>query len=613
MTTNASLAIQTDRSPQSVPLKAEALALLRGAFAIHGHQPSPDQWRALEALLETFDQLVLDPQAEAALYLSALDPGVGKTSAVVAYLTALLRSEGLRHVGVLVTLSRLSEIRRIVEALNEAGGTVAVRTSDEALNALSTVEDPSEAQVLIITQQRLELLCSGRSLGDIASLCFHGQARGLRIWDEAFLPGTAITVSSDDLAAILRWLRPKSLDFHRWVEGIRGDAEKAKDGDVIPVPAHDFLDKQMTLGDALRLLRGKAGDQGALAEQDETTLKALWAMAGRMVTVRRDDTLGPTLVSFTRSLPGDLLPLVVLDASARVRKTYDLMAQALPVIRLPSATKDYRALTIHVWRRGGGKASMRDKAKFNELTEVIADAVTKEPERPWLVVAHKPGSDIPDLGKALTDRLDGSGAAVDLLTWGNHAATNNFADVDRVVLAGTLFLRPSSYEALARASVLQDPDDKAFSPEEIEEVERGEHGHLVLQALCRAAVRRGNAGGSGACEAYLIASKRSGIEALLPELFPGCCLKEWKPKGPRLPGHAKAALDFLSEWARGKTRGAEITFVEVYRSLGIHPDVFRKEVRRNEDLPGLLADLGIFEDGTEKRKTKYALGKKRVK
>lgn len=586
-------------------LKPEALVLLREAFADHGHHPSSDQWDALEALIDTFDNIVLGADVAPALYLSALDPGVGKTTALIAYVTALLRSVDHRDVGVLICLFRLTEIARLAKGLTDVGGTVAIRTSDKALDALSNVDDPGKAQVLITTQQRLEFIGAGKAFGEIRGIQFRDRPRTLRVWDEAFMPAKDIAVSSDDLAAVLRWLRPKSPPFHRWVEDIRGEAERAEDGEIIQVPVRDFLDQQMTLDDALGPLRAVGGEGDALADRDEKTLKALWSMGGRAITVRKDDTLGPTLVTFARTLPRDLLPLVVLDASGRVRKTYDLMTEARPVVRLPSAIKDYSALTIHVWRRGGGKTSMKDKAQFAELTQVLADLVGKEPEKRWLVVSHKASGEVPDIQAAMGRHLGAQADKVDFITWGNHSATNDHADTDRVILAGTLFLRPSNYEALARASVLKDPDDRALTKEEIKDVTLGEHGHLVLQALCRASVRKGRSGTAASCEAYLVASKRSGIEAMLPRLFPGCTVKTWEPVKRCLPKTAQAALDYLAAWAAKSPIGAQVKFTDVYRALGINQDVFRKQVRGNKDLPAALADLGIVEAGTAKRKTMY--------
>lgn len=161
MSITAPTALAARHETPRTPLKIEALALLRQAFAKHDHYPNSDQLRGLEALVDTFDRIVLRSDVTPALYLSALDPGVGKTTTLVAYVTALLRSEEHRGVGVLICLSRLTEIRRLAEALFEAGSTVAIRTSNDDLNALSNVADPEHAQVLIITQQRLERIGAG--------------------------------------------------------------------------------------------------------------------------------------------------------------------------------------------------------------------------------------------------------------------------------------------------------------------------------------------------------------------------------------------------------------------------------------------------------------------
>lgn len=110
----------------------------------------------------------------------------------------------------------------------------------------------------------------------------------------------------------------------------------------------------------------------------------------------------------------------------------------------------------------------------------------------------------------------------------------------------------------------------------------------------------------------MVASKRSGIEAMLPTLFPGCQVRPWKPTGPKLAGHPRAVLAFLKDWASDAKDGAQIKFSEVYGSLGINADVFRKQVRGNKDLQILLANLDIREGGTDNRKNRYVLGKIRV-
>jgi hypothetical protein len=505
-------------------------------------------------------------------------------------------------------LHRLTEIERLAGELKAVGGTIAIRASDQALDDLSSVADPGQAQVLIITQQRLELIGAGKSLGEIGSLQYQGEVRALRVWDEAFVPSKLVTLSATDIAAQFRWLQSQDQEYQRWAEEVWSLAKQGEDRAVVVVPGTDFFDEKLSLGDAIGALTKASANKGRdqLADRDREALKDLWSLAGRAATVRKNGAKSPALTSFRPTLPKDLLPLVVLDASARVRKTYDLMEQSMTVVRLPTATKDYSALTIHVWDKGGGKGSMARKGHASEIIDVLADLIERsEPGRQWLVVAHKASTGIENMEKALAKRLGPTVSNVGYLTWGSHAATNDHADADRVFLAGTLF-RPASYhEALARAGVMQDPDDKVIDLEEIEELERGEHADLVLQGLCRAGIRRGSQGASTPCLAYLVASKKSGIKALLATIFPGCTVKTWKPVAPKLPLQPSRALEYLDAWAATAEVGGTIRFATVYQALGIHPDVFRRQVRGHDGLVQALSKIGIEEKMGKSNVTRY--------
>ena len=52
----------------------------------------------------------------------------------------------------------------------------------------------------------------------------------------------------------------------------------------------------------------------------------------------------------------------------------------------------------------------------------------------------------------MTKRQRGA-ADLNFLTWGNHRATNDYAECRHLMLAGTLFYRASYYEGLARLSL----------------------------------------------------------------------------------------------------------------------------------------------------------------
>ena len=94
------------------------------------------------------------------------------------------------------------------------------------------------------------------------------------------------------------------------------------------------------------------------ADGQKNIVEALWGLFGRIVGVRRDDPTdnGNTLLEYVETLSPDIAPLLVLDASARVRETYRLWSQHRGgLVSLPSAKKDYSPLTVHVWNAGGGK------------------------------------------------------------------------------------------------------------------------------------------------------------------------------------------------------------------------------------------------------------------
>jgi hypothetical protein len=96
------------------------------------------------------------------------------------------------------------------------------------------------------------------------------------------------------------------------------------------------------------------------------------------------------------------------------------------------------------------RLGLSPQAKVLEaLLDGIAETINSKPEEDWLVVHHKDGIGV-DCVPELQKRIAGDGARVKFLHWGNHHATNDYADVPNVILAGTLFYRPSYYEALTR-------------------------------------------------------------------------------------------------------------------------------------------------------------------
>ena len=89
--------------------------------------------------------------------------------------------------------------------------------------------------------------------------------------------------------------------------------------------------------------------------------------------------------------------MVILDASGRVRATYEQWEKAAgKLVRLPSAARSYRNLTVHVMDKGSGKTAWTQDSR--SLALEVAQLTNSKPDEEWLVVYHKGanGGTIPD-------------------------------------------------------------------------------------------------------------------------------------------------------------------------------------------------------------------------
>ncbi|KIC14053.1 hypothetical protein RA21_20680 [Leisingera sp. ANG-DT] len=175
-----------------------------------------------------------------------------------------------------------------------------------------------------------------------------------------------------------------------------------------------------------------------------------------------------------------------------------------------------------------------------------------------------------------------------------HQATNEFAEVPTVILAGTFCLPPSHYLGLAHAS-LGLPMDETLPDDVLKRVILGEHGHTILQAVGRGVTRGCSDGKCLPGEVYIIASARSGIEAELRRWFPGATVKRWHPSDRPLRGKVAEAVAFLKERLM-LAPGAAVLFREVMEAIGCSDlSNFRRTVRSHALFKLALNDLGVIE------------------
>lgn len=262
-------------------LAFQTINALRNPFAQRGHEPSPEMWVGLRAVADTMEAMA-EGKCPPAIYLSSLDPGVGKTTTVVCFLRTLLASKGHQDVAALVCVRRKDLIEAIVEEAGLDDAEFAVLTADAALNMLGC-GSPRDARVLFTTHAMIEKRCEGRRFGKVGDFHFQGRGRAVRIWDEAILPGQPLTISRDNVAGLLGLFRGRHPALANGLEALFTDLKSIKNGEAICVP--DLAeDHSVDLNQALELVADRPEQQAAVT--------GLWFLFGKFVTLRQDGVWG---------------------------------------------------------------------------------------------------------------------------------------------------------------------------------------------------------------------------------------------------------------------------------------------------------------------------------
>ncbi|MGE8940656.1 hypothetical protein ACO2I3_01955 [Leptospira interrogans] len=591
------------------------LSTLEASFKERGHSPSGEQWEALKDLVRTIENLSLG-KTERKLFLSALDPGIGKTTSLIAFLDTLLMFPHEPHsaVGVLVCISTKQEIETLVEEAAIPPEMLCVWTSEEELNALGSAPADS-ARVLITTHSRMERLLSNCDFADCRELYFNGKPRQLRVWDEQFLQGQPISLNVDDVFWLLRALSAISRDLRNSVKAIFDQIETVENGGLFTVP--DFMSEHGVglddLMSAVSDLEQNSEAQVRLTDHQQRILTHLAVISGHSVRVRKDGRNGAAAIDYLETIPADLAPAVVLDASGRLRLTYEGMEKCRGILKpLKSAAKCYRNLEVNIWTRGGGKTAWKDPSKAASLVSGIVSTILTRPDEEWLVVHHKKASKhFPEIDRLILDALpDDLHSRIKFITWGKHRGINDHRDVPNIILAGMLYLRDSQYEALKRLSDGLRPEDGTVPDGELARFALGEHGDNILQALCRGAVRKSVGDSCPPCRAYLVASARSGMAKAVEAIFPGCNVKAWRPVKAQLNGNARRCFEYIAQWADTAKSGEVLPFRFAQSALRAHRRHFKRDVRDNEGFKSAIADLGVYEWGPNVRFTGWRMGER---
>lgn len=555
--------------------------------------------------LRSLNQALLDCLGgeEVAPYtLASFDPGVGKTEGVCCFLKAWSEASFTPKGSVLIAVHTKEQIESLVKKLGLNEADYACFTSDADINALGRgVKDRYGARVLITTQQMLQsrlgdCLVYDKATGVVArksvafasatDFFYDGTRRNVVIWDESFILAEHLTIPVVPLLS----LAGKVERLHKGLAAVMFDfASKvmsAEAGQQFAIPVQ--------FGDALAVAHSKGSLMAACINVDERELlEVLAKAAGRNFILRNDGGVaGLTLAGASAPLPPDFSPVVVLDASGRVRGTYDLMERKVDLKRLPVVKNDYRNVKVHVWEKACGKHALQNIFLRSAIVDEVAKVIASKPSEEWLVIGakaegHSGGVDLFD---EIKKQSAGLGAiSVSYLNFGRHTATNEYAHIKNIIVVGSNLYRHSSYEALAAAA---NGGDLAFLGDDHRSLfYQAEYMHHILQAGLRGNGRNAVGGVAGQCDIYIVTSPNICFSSF-NKAFPGSSVSVWKPSC-KLSDKAISLFEAIRDFFAG-TEEKVMSKGKDRRMSGLHKNSMAR-VLDSEHFKHLMASIGVID------------------
>jgi hypothetical protein len=601
------------------------------------HHPSMDQMDALvEIVLATGD--ILTGGRAGQFILSSCDAGLGKTQTLIHCIREIMTNPAWKDRSVLVCIPRIDEIKAFLRELGEAPGddfAVLVNAHEKELRAAGRGhENSSNARLLISTQAAVRKLLKGcKRLADVPELSYEGRLRTIKYWDEFLqhsidfaIPTTSLHILGGELGDS----RSPYFTIGQDILSLIMSTGPAVDGETIIAP--DFADKHADVDVAV--LKAHLNSHGGAAKDLGDVLENLWEVSGLPLKVHKSQGRSSAIITFREYLPADFAPVIVTDASGRVRQLYDeIKTNGCQLVELGRAVKNYSPFKVHLWDRSAAKhvfSKGRNGTPANpddveEIAGEMAKVVrSKAPRGRWLVICHGGErsrgklvdfgallqAELVDLSPVFVDhtylpdpdrqaelaKLEAQGLTVAVLNWGRHDATSAFKLFDKTIMIGCQYDPDAVVEAKVRANG-RIPVDVPIPEERMKEARLGELKHHVLQGHNRGGIRGSDGDKCTPGEAWHVASAASGVtKDLYREDFPECVVKDWTPVEKKIRSkRILEALEIIK--AHFKRTKEALRFSIVYNAMAMAKGDFRTRVRRNVQFQREMSKLGICEVG----------------
>lgn len=516
----------------------------------------------------------LEGKAEAAIHVVPSEPGSGKSTGIQRYLSSY-KDKGFHPVGssVLVILSRREEIKSYIKNAKLCTEDYSVLDSQPPAKRIAEyggLLDPQSAPILFTTSQLVMARC-GDTFTAFEDVFYKGAARPLRIWDEEFRIAEAACMTLDQLATCKVSARATLSALAAEIDLLEAKVRASMLGEVIDVPC---------FGGAI----GAARKAGLLTDEQ---MRALMALSGRKARISQGSFKVPALVCPSHSIPADIAPLFVFDASARLTSAYKLMEDARYPVKLhPASTVSYAQANFHHMKMGVGRGSLVDAATRRKAILEAAAVINGTPGEPWIVVYNN----LPhcDFIKEFADACADPGR-LSFVKWGDHRASNDLRAIRKVMCVGLMRYPDPGYEQahLAASGLFAESDA------DIQKMRDSELRSTMLQAFARSNMRNHELGLCGKCDVYVIDSERR-LKEYLRQAFPDCTVNIWNASIPKLTKQQTAILSHITSLAPSVLK-AKVSKADVYRHLGIDKSNFAKLVN-DANFQKALVDAGLLMD-----------------
>lgn len=328
------------------------------------------------------------------------------------------------------------------------------------------------------------------------------------------------------------------------------------------------------------------------------TAETLDMLSGRIADVRIEGK-GRVVLDCIESLPSDLQPCLVTDASARFRGTYSLYEKynGNSVSLVPELSyKRFNPLTVSIMNRSTSKQTYSNLKEIEKVADDIYKVIMSRPSEKFLIVVTV--SNEGKMSKAILERIPkAQHSLISFLTWGRHTATNAFIDIPNVIITSLLYYRTADYIAGMRASAVFPASDGVMPVDDFKEFQKKEIGHHILQAANRGKMRK--CVGTMCPEdsrLWIMGAKGTGLEHIIEEVFPGCVIREWKTTAkPETKGLRGQMIEhILNEFRKGLE---SVSWSSVRRIFGIKQQSnFKKLYLKDKAFNDLCSDSGVFID-----------------